>query len=178
MSELLTQSRPYAEAIFEIAKDEKSLDIWVDDLSKVVSAMQEDTVRTLIDSPDLSQRNKAEIFVSLFESEISKKVSNFVLVIGQANRLKLLEKVLENFKSLVALEKKQKNVTVASSYSLEQDQIERIKSALQKRTGSEINVSVEIDKSLIGGIKISYEDQVIDLSLKNKLEALKAQLRN
>jgi F-type H+-transporting ATPase subunit delta len=127
MSELLTQSRPYAEAIFEIAKDEKLLDIWVDDLSKVVSAMQEDTVRTLIDSPDLSQRNKAEIFVSLFESEISKKVSNFVLVIGQANRLKLLEKVLENFKSLVALEKKQKNVTVASSYSLEQDQIERIK---------------------------------------------------
>jgi F-type H+-transporting ATPase subunit delta len=100
------------------------------------------------------------------------------LVIGQANRLKLLEKVLENFKSLVALEKKQKNVTVASSYSLEQDQIERIKSALQKRTGSEINVSAEIDKSLIGGIKISYEDQVIDLSLKNKLEALKAQLRN
>jgi F-type H+-transporting ATPase subunit delta len=100
------------------------------------------------------------------------------LVIGQANRLKLLEKVLENFKSLVALEKKQKNVTVASSYSLEQDQIERIKLALQKRTGSEINVSAEIDKSLIGGIKISYEDQVIDLSLKNKLEALKAQLRN
>jgi F-type H+-transporting ATPase subunit delta len=135
MSELLTQSRPYAEAIFEIAKDEKSLDIWVDDLSKVVSAMQEDTVRTLIDSPDLSQRNKAEIFVSLFEGEISKKVSNFVLVIGQANRLKLLEKVLENFKSLVALEKKQKNVTVASSYSLEQDQIERIKSALQKKNG-------------------------------------------
>ena len=94
------------------------------------------------------------------------------------NRLRLLEKVLENFKNLVALEKNQKNVTVASSFSLDQDQIERIKAALQKRTGSEINVSAEIDKSLIGGIKISYEDQVIDLSLKNKLEALKAQLRN
>ena len=121
MSELLTQSRPYAEAIFEIAKDEKSLDVWVDDLSKVVTAMQEESVRTLINSPDLSQRNKAEIFVSLFADEISKKVSNFVLVIGQANRLRLLEKVLENFKNLVALEKNQKNVTVASSFSLDQD---------------------------------------------------------
>ncbi|MFL2753821.1 MAG: F0F1 ATP synthase subunit delta [Gammaproteobacteria bacterium] len=178
MSELLTQSRPYAEAIFEIAKDEQQLDLWVDDLSKVVAAMQEEIVRILINSPDLSQRNKAEIFASLFKDEISKKVSNFVLVIGQANRLRLLEKVLENFKYLVATEKNQKNVTVASSYSLDQDQIERIKIALQKRTGSEINVSAEIDKSLIGGIKISYEDQVIDLSLKNKLEALKAQLRN
>jgi F-type H+-transporting ATPase subunit delta len=99
-------------------------------------------------------------------------------VIGQANRINLLESVLESFKRLVALEKNQKNVMVASSYSLEQDQLDKIQTALQKRTGSEINISTHLDKSLIGGIKISYEDQVIDLSLKNKLEALKAQLRN
>jgi F-type H+-transporting ATPase subunit delta len=178
MSELLTQSRPYAEAIFDIAKEEQTLDAWVSDLSVVVSAMQEDEVKILINTPDLSQRNKAEIFTSLFEGEISKKVSNFVLVIGQANRINLLESVLESFKRLVALEKNQKNVMVASSYSLEQDQLDKIQTALQKRTGSEINISTHIDKSLIGGIKISYEDQVIDLSLKNKLEALKAQLRN
>ncbi|MDA9595136.1 F0F1 ATP synthase subunit delta [SAR86 cluster bacterium] len=178
MSELLTQSRPYAEAIFDIAKEEQTLDAWVSDLSVVVSAMQEDEVKILINTPDLSQRNKAEIFTSLFEGEISKKVSNFVLVIGQANRINLLESVLESFKRLVALEKNQKNVMVASSYSLEQDQLDKIQTALQKRTGSEINISTHLDKSLIGGIKISYEDQVIDLSLKNKLEALKAQLRN
>ena len=99
-------------------------------------------------------------------------------MIGQANRINLLESVLESFKRLVALEKNQKNVMVASSYSLEQDQLDKIQTALQKRTGSEINISTHLDKSLIGGIKISYEDQVIDLSLKNKLEALKAQLRN
>jgi F-type H+-transporting ATPase subunit delta len=178
MSELLTQSRPYAEAIFDIAKEEQTLDAWVSDLSVIVSAMQEDEVKILINTPDLSQRNKAEIFTSLFEGEISKKVSNFVLVIGQANRINLLESVLESFKRLVALEKNQKNVMVASSYSLEQDQLDKIQTALQKRTGSEINISTHLDKSLIGGIKISYEDQVIDLSLKNKLEALKAQLRN
>ena len=178
MSELLTQSRPYAEAIFDIAKEEQALDIWVNDLSIVVSAMQNDEVKILINSPELSQRKKAEIFTSLFEGEISKKVSNFVLVIGQANRISLLESVLESFKRLVALEKNQKNVTVSSSYALEQDQLEKIELALQKRTGSEINISTHLDKSLIGGIKISYEDQVIDLSLKNKLEALKAQLRN
>ena len=178
MSELLTQSRPYAEAVFDIAKEEQALDDWVNDLSLVVSTMQNDVVRTLINSPDLSQRKKAEIFTSLFEGEISNKVANFVLVIGQANRINLLESVLESFKRLVALEKDQKNVTVASSYALDQEQLKKIEQALQKRTGSEINISTHLDKSLIGGIKISYEDQVIDLSLKNKLEALKAQLRN
>ena len=46
-----------------------------------------------------------------------------------------------------------------------------------KRLKAEINISTEIDKTLIGGLKISYDDQVIDLSIKNKLEKLKIQLR-
>ena len=71
-----------------------------------------------------------------------------------------------------------KNIVISSSYALDSEQVEKIKEAMQKRTGSIINASTDIDKSLIGGIKISYDDQVIDLSLKNKLEALKAQLRN
>ena len=178
MSELLTQSRPYAEAIFEIAKEENALDLWVSDLALVANSMQETEVKRLIDSPDISQKIKAEMFAKLFEGEISNKVFNFVLVLGQANRLKLLKSVLDNFKNLVALEKNEKNIVISSSYDLDSEQVEKIKEAMQKRTGSIINASTEIDKSLIGGIKISYDDQVIDLSLKNKLEALKAQLRN
>jgi len=178
MSELLTQSRPYAEAIFEIAKEENTLDLWVADLSVVAVSMQEAEVKRLIDSPDISQKLKADTFTKLFEGEISNKVLNFVLVLGQANRLKLLKNVLDNFKNLVALKKKKKNVVISSSYALDSEQVEKIKEAMQRRTGSKINASTEIDESLIGGIKISYDDQVIDLSLKNKLEALKSQLRN
>ena len=178
MSELLTQSRPYAEAIFEIAKEENTLDLWVADLSVVAVSMQEAEVKRLIDSPDISQKLKADIFTKLFEGEISNKVLNFVLVLGQANRLKLLKSVLDNFKNLVALEKNEKNVVISSSYALDSEQVEKIKEAMQRRTGSKINASTEIDESLIGGLKISYDDQVIDLSLKNKLEALKSQLRN
>ena len=178
MSELLTQSRPYAEAIFEIAKEENALDLWVSDLTLVAISMQEVEVKRLIDSLDISQKIKAETFAKLFEGEISNKVLNFVLVLGQANRLKLLKSVLDNFKNLVALEKNEKNIVISSSYALDSEQVEKIKEAMQKRTGSIINASTDIDKSLIGGIKISYDDQVIDLSLKNKLEALKAQLRN
>ena len=177
MSEFSTKSRPYAEAIFEIAKDDKALDDWSENLVQVVEAMAEDSVKALINSPDLSQKKKTEVFNSLFEGEISKKIASFIQVLGQANRLNLLPSILEGFKSLVAIERNEKSVVVASSYNLE-DQMNKIKEALQKRTGATINLTTAIDKTLIGGIKISYEDQVIDLSLKNKLEALKAQLRN
>jgi F-type H+-transporting ATPase subunit delta len=178
MSEFSTQSRPYAEAIFEIAKDDRALDDWSENLVQVVEAMAEDSVKALINSPDLSQKKKTEVFISLFEGEISKKTASFIQVLGQANRLNLLPSILEGFRSLVAIERNEKSVVVASSYNLEEDQMNKIKEALQKRTGATINLTTAIDKTLIGGIKISYEDQVIDLSLKNKLEALKAQLRN
>ena len=79
---------------------------------------------------------------------------------------------------MVAKKRNQKNVIVSSAFDLESDQLEKIKIAMQKRLEADIIISSTIDETLIGGMKISYEDQVIDLSLKNKLESLKAQLRN
>lgn len=178
MSEFLTQSRPYAEAIFEIANKDKALDDWSENLVQIAEAMADNYVKALINSPDLSQKKKTEVFNSLFEGEILKKTATFIQVLGQANRLNLLPSIFEAFKSLVAIERNEKSVVVASSYNLDEDQLDKIKEALQKRTGATINLTTAVDKTLIGGIKISYEDQVIDLSLKNKLEALKAQLRN
>ena len=74
-------------------------------------------------------------------------------------------------------EKNLKNITVASSYRIDKEQLKQIEAALKKRMKAEVSIVTEIDKSLIGGLKISYDDQVIDLSIKNKLEKLKTQLR-
>ena len=85
--------------------------------------------------------------------------------------------ISKNFKELVAKEKNLKNITVASSYRIDKEQLTQIEAALKKRMKAEVSIVTEIDKSLIGGLKISYDDQVIDLSIKNKLEKLKTQLR-
>ena len=65
---------------------------------------------------------------------------------------------------------------MASSYRIDKEQLKQIEAALKKRMKAEVSIVTEIDKSLIGGLKISYDDQVIDLSIKNKLEKLKTQL--
>ena len=85
--------------------------------------------------------------------------------------------ISKNFKELVAKEKNLKNIRVASSYRIDKEQLKQIEAALKKRMKAEVSIVTEIDKSLIGGLKISYDDQVIDLSIKNKLEKLKTQLR-
>ena len=178
MAEYLTQSRPYAEAIFEIAEQDNSVDSWIKDLALISTSFQDNLIQALIDTPDISQREKAEKFVSIFEGEVSAKTINFLKTLGQANRLKILDNIILNFLELVAKKRNQKNVVVSSAFELELDQLEKIKLAMQKRLGADIIITSAIDKNLIGGMKISYEDQVIDLSLKNKLESLKTQLRN
>ena len=178
MAEYLTQSRPYAEAIFEIAEQDNSVDSWIRDLALISTSFQDNLIQALIDTPDISQREKAEKFVSIFEGEVSAKTINFLKTLGQANRLKILDNIILNFLELVAKKRNQKNVVVSSAFELESDQLEKIKLAMQKRLGADIIITSAVDKTLIGGMKISYEDQVIDLSLKNKLESLKTQLRN
>ena len=178
MAEYLTQSRPYAEAIFEIAEQDNSVDSWIKDLALISTSFQDSLIQALIDTPDISQREKAEKFVSIFEGEVSAKTINFLKTLGQANRLKILDNSILNFLELVAKKRNQKNVVVSSAFELESDQLEKIKLAMQKRLGADILITSAVDKTLIGGMKISYEDQVIDLSLKNKLESLKTQLRN
>ena len=91
--------------------------------------------------------------------------------------MRLLTDISKHFKELVAKEKNLKNITVASSYRIDKEQLKQIEAALKKRMKAEVSIVTEIDKSLIGGLKISYDDQVIDLSIKNKLEKLKTQLR-
>ena len=178
MAEYLTQSRPYAEAIFEIAEQDNSVDSWIKDLALISTSFQDNLIQALIDTPDISQREKAEKFVSIFEGEVSAKTINFLKTLGQANRLKILDNIILNFLELVAKKRNQKNVVVSSAFELESDQLEKIKLAMQKRLGADIIITSAVDKTLIGGMKISYEDQVIDLSLKNKLESLRTQLRN
>ena len=169
MAEYLTQSRPYAEAIFEIAEQDNSVDSWIKDLALISTSFQDNLIQALIDTPDISQREKAEKFVSIFEGEVSAKTINFLKTLGQANRLKILDNIILNFLELVAKKRNQKNVVVSSAFELESDQLEKIKLAMQKRLGADIIITSAVDKTLIGGMKISYEDQVIDLSLKNKL---------
>tara|TARA_B100001027_G_C16250925_1_gene324382 strand:+ start:852 stop:1388 length:537 start_codon:yes stop_codon:yes gene_type:complete len=177
MSEIKTQSRPYAEAVFETAKADDTLDAWSEDFSLIELALEDQKMLQLVETPSISQSEKTSIFCDVFREEVQDKFVNFLAVAGSANRLRLLTDISKNFKELVAKEKNLKNIRVASSYRIDKEQLKQIEAALKKRMKAEVNIVTEIDKSLIGGLKISYDDQVIDLSIKNKLEKLKTQLR-
>ena len=165
-----TLARPYARAIFEHSEG------WLEELKQVVNVIDQPNVTKLIDSPKLAYKEKAEIFIGLFQGEIQKKITNFLRVLGEAKRLSLLPDILHEYQKLLAKKNKQKDVLITSAFKLNQSQEEEITEHLKRRYGENLTTKVEIDKNLIGGITIKSGDEVIDLSTKGKLLKLKKQI--
>ena len=156
-------ARPYAEAAFSVAEQDNSIEEWSSDMQKIKAVFTDEKIASLLLNPNLSYSNKTQIFLDLFEGEISDKASSFIKVCGDNKRLKNLPQIISFFNELALESLNKKNVFVSSPFQLEEKQIQKITSALEKRRNSEVVIDFDIDKSLIGGLKIAYEDQVLDM---------------
>ena len=167
---LETQARPYAQAIFEHSEE------WTEDLGRVVNVIKQPNVARLIGSPKLAYKEKAEIFIELFQGEIQKKTTNFLKVLGEAKRLSLLPDILNEYQKLLAKKNKLNNVLITTAFELSEAQEEQLGGLLKKRYGKNLSTKVVVNKDLIGGLTIKSGDEVIDLSTKGKLLKLKKQI--
>ena len=168
---LSTIARPYAQALFDHS------DGWSEDLDQVVSAMSEEAVGLLISSPDKAYREKAEIFIDLFTGQIQDKTINFLKVLGEAKRLSLLPIICSEYRRLLAEKNASSEIEVTSAYELTNEQMAPITQRLEKRYGKNIAVRSKIDPALIGGFSVKCGDEVIDLSIKGRLDKLINQIK-
>ena len=168
---LSTIARPYAQALFDHS------DGWSEDLDQVVTAMSEEAVGLLISSSDKAYREKAEIFIDLFIGQIQDKTINFLKVLGEAKRLSLLPTICSEYRRLIAEKNASSEIEVTSAYELTNEQMAPITQRLEKRYGKNIAVRSKIDPALIGGFSVKCGDEVIDLSIKGRLDKLINQIK-
>ena len=165
-----TLSRPYAQALFEHSGD------WSGDLEKISLAVRDTTVANLIDSPHLSYQDKVKQFLALFEGEIEPKTVSFLKVLGESKRLSLIPDIEKEYKALMAGKEGEKTVELLSPFVLSEGQQEKVTTSLKKRFGENLIIEAGVDESLIGGFLARSGDDVLDASIKGKLEKLSNQL--
>ena len=168
---LSTTARPYAQALFDHSEG------WTEDLEQIVSAMSDAAVGLLIASPDKAYKEKTEIFVNLFDGEVQQKTINFLKVLGEAKRLSLLPNINTEYKKLLAERDSSSELTITSAYELTKEQVDSITKGLKKRYGENVNVKSEVDLTLIGGFSVKCGDEVIDHSIKGRLDKLINQIK-
>jgi len=172
MAELATIARPYANAVFELAKRDDALADWSRMLEVLTATTGYEPVIRLLDSPDLPATSKAFRLAEVCGDELDDRGKKFLQSLAEHDRLGLIGEVREQFEALRAEELKSLDVEVVSAFPLSDAQSDALKQALSNKFGKEIAIESRVDQGLIGGAVIRAGDMVIDGSVRGKLQKL------
>jgi F-type H+-transporting ATPase subunit delta len=171
-----TLATPYAEAAFEYACKHNVVTEWQDMLTLAANLVKNEQIQLVLNHPSITQEKKIDLFLELLKNTIDKHRKNFILLLANKKRLQVLPEIMERFIALRKEKDKTISVILKSAFPVDQDQQEHFKKALKIRLQADIELHVQEDKSLIGGVKIYADDLVIDGSVKTQLERLKQTL--
>jgi len=178
MSSLTTLARPYAKAAFELARDERALARWDDMLTLASEIVSDKAAADLLESPHVSSADAVGVITDTAGDVLDDRFRGFLQVLASYGRLPLLPELTELFRRLREEAEQRLRVRVVSAVPLDPNQAERMRDALARRFEREIELENEIDKSVIGGAVVYAGDQVIDGSLRGRLEKLSNSLAN
>ena len=176
MAEIATLARPYANALFDLARGDNALDEWSNMLSVLLGVVEEEKVGIFLEAPENSAKEKALRLSELCGEEIDDRARKLLLALAEHDRLKLLSEVSRQFESLKAEAERLLAVKIQSARELSKNQIESFSDALKSRYGKEVSLEIDVNSDLIGGAVITAGDMVIDGSIRGKLNKLRDSL--
>jgi F-type H+-transporting ATPase subunit delta len=164
----------YASALFDLAIDQKSLDTVESSLETLKAALAEsDDFRQLIQSPLVSRDDAAKAVAAVGTSlGIDKTTNDFLGVLANNRRLGQLPAMIRAFEQLASDYRGEVKAEVTSAHSLDDAQVEQIKAQLKSRAGREIKISTKVDPDILGGLIVRMGSQMIDGSLRTRLNSL------
>ena len=177
MAESVTIARPYAEAIFRVAQEAGAQGIWSQRLQKLALIAQNGDMASVMGNPQLSAEQVAALVISLCEDN-DVVLGNFVRTLAENRRLALLPEISRLFDLAKSQEEGIKEAVVHSAFPIDDTQVKALVQELEARFGTKLTARVEIDASLIGGVRVTVGDQVLDASVRGKLDAMAVALNN
>ena len=177
MAELATIARPYAEALYKACTGAAGADLgsvaaWVDELAAIAANPQ---LRQLADNPKVTRAQVLELIASVRQG-LPEMALNFLRVLVENGRLQALPEIAAQFHVLVNQSRGSSDAVVHSAFALDAAALSDLTAVLEKRFGRKLNLSVQTDDSLSGGIRVVVGDEVLDTSVKARLEQMKAAL--
>lgn len=171
MAELATVARPYAEALFRVA-DAGNLSAWSDLVTEMAQVAAHPDVKMLADNPKVADQQMTDVFLSALKSPANKEARNFIAMLVQNGRLSLLPEIAAQFHALKNAREGAADAEIISAFEMPDAQVKELAAALEKKFGRKLNPSLKVDPSLIGGVRVVVGDEVLDTSVKAKLQQM------
>ncbi|MCD5407460.1 MAG: F0F1 ATP synthase subunit delta [Desulfotomaculum sp.] len=169
--------RRYAQALYEIATEQKALDAIEADLKSVLMIIEsEQDIQKILDHPQISATAKHEVLKALFAERISETVQNFLCLLIDNQREAYLGEVVAEFINMVNIARDVVEAEVISAQELTATRKTELAKVLKSLVGKKVTTEYLIDATLLGGVVMRVGDKVIDGSVKNRLNTLKQHL--
>ena len=178
MSESVTIARPYAQAVFRLARDSRALSAWSDRLQRLAAIAENPEMTQVIGNPKFSASQVSSLIVSLTGEQDNKELASFIGLLAENERLGVLGHIREIFEELKGEDEGVKDALVTSAFPLNEAQQQALVAELEMHFGSRLRPRVEVDSSLIGGVRVAVGDRILDISVRGKLEAMASVLKN
>ncbi len=172
MAELTTLARPYAKAAFEYAIEAKQLGEWSEMLGFAAQVVSDESMQQLLASPHFSKEEQKAAMLKVVEDKFDAKGANFIKLLAQNRRLLVLPEIEVLFNFLRSEFEKTIKAQITSATDLNEQQITQLKERLAAKLGRQVEISVNLDTSLLSGLIIQAEDLVIDGSVRGQLTKL------
>jgi F-type H+-transporting ATPase subunit delta len=174
MAELATIARPYAEALFQSSKNDlNGTTQWLDALAAVAGNPQ---LLQYAGNPKVDKRQVFDLVSEVARVQLPPAGQNFLRAVIDNGRLVALPEVAQQFREMKNALGGTSDAVVYSAFPIAADQLGGVAQALEKRFGRKLNLTVQEEPSLIGGIRVVVGDEVLDTSVKARLEQMKVAL--
>lgn len=172
MAEPVTIARPYAEAVYKLAREKNALAQWSDALANLDAVVGDARVQAIISDPNVSAQQLEGLVLGVIGDKLDNMARNFIQVLVQNGRLELTPHIRGVYESLKREHEGTLEANVISALPISDEQVKALVATLETKFKRKITAKVEIDPQLIGGVKIVVGDKVIDATVRGRLDAM------
>ena len=176
MSENYIYSRPYGEAAFKLAVEDKSIENWSVQLVRLSTIVADSQTIDVLSDPKIDNATSLKFLSSFLDDASNKNFFSFLSLLIETKRIIYMQEISEIFESLKFKYNNIRVVEVESAHEVSADQLDSLTSLLKDKYQSEVKVKLSVNKALMAGLKIKSNNEVIDLTIKNRLDQMKQQL--
>jgi F-type H+-transporting ATPase subunit delta len=174
MAELATIARPYAEALFKASSsDLRGTGAWLDQVAAIAANPE---LQQFADNPKATPDQVLGVVTGAFGAPLAAPAQNFLLALLENGRFTVLPEIAKQFRALANAQSGSSDAVVYSAFPIDDAALANVSTALEKRFGRKLQVSVQLEPALIGGIRVVVGDEVLDTSVKARLEQMKVAL--
>ena len=182
MADLSIVARPYAKAIFDVARESGALEAWSTALAAAASVVVDATASRYLGRPALAAAERARFVGRMCEGVAGAALlsdatgRNLLNLLAENDRLLALPEIAAQFDRFKAQAESKVKATLITASAVDKAQAAQVAQALERKLGRKVELELKVDASLVGGAIIRAEDMVIDGSVRSRLKRLAATL--